>query len=499
MTTYSLRSLRNSKTLGFLTLGGLAATSLGFVATPANAASTFAVTNCNDTGAGSLRQAIANQQSAGEGTVLLGKSADMNCTSIETQSEIMISNPLTISGHGAQSPSLRIVASAASHFMNFYDASDSIVGEVKVENIVFDGFDDQGNDTYRSLFFADSAVDFEIINTRFTNISGGSWGLINSYWDRPSNISVVSSTFDNSSFGESLINVGGEATVSNSTFFSNYLYEGAIVSAYGRVDLINNTFVDTTYDVAIAASSATDNLHLTGNLFADTDGLVIGINNATDHGGNLVADGGNDTTLNYGGITNTTPGSGLSAIVPVEDIELGTFANHGGPVPTFSLDEDSIAEDYFTAAQLTGGAIAPTKDARGVSRPQGAGFEPGAYEFGSLSSATKKTATLTLYFNSMSKTVTSKAQGNIAKFVNRLPDNATNVGVTVRGYVQPSSASFNDAKLSLSRAYSTKKALKAAGITNARWNVKGAGKATETGAKARKVIVTVTYAVPTVG
>jgi outer membrane protein OmpA-like peptidoglycan-associated protein len=95
--------------------------------------------------------------------------------------------------------------------------------------------------------------------------------------------------------------------------------------------------------------------------------------------------------------------------------------------------------------------------------------------------------------------LTSKALGNLKKFVDRMPDGATNVAVTVLGYVQPSSTSGNDAKLSLSRAYATTKALKAAGISAARWNVKGKGKANETGAKARKVVVTFTYSIPAAG
>ena len=500
MTSNTPRNLRYSKTLGFLTLGGLAATSLGFAAAPANASTTFAVTNCNDTGAGSLRQAIADQQTAGSGTVALGLSADMNCTSIELQTGITISKPISITGRAANSPSIRSDA-AYDNIFEIRDEDDFNVGEVSIDGLVFDGLNRTNDETIEaSLILLWSTADLNISNSRFTDNSYGASAMIQSHYEYESNITIDSSTFDGNSGTEAIVSVTGSARVTNSTFFNNYMFEGALVAATGRVDLINNSIVDTTFDNAAAAYSQAS-LHMTGNLIADTDSQAIGITSGVDHGGNLIADGVGGTTTSYGDITNTTPGAGLSAIVPVADIKLGTFANHGGSVPTYSLLEDSVALDYYTIAQLgeTEGNV-PARDARGVTRPKGAGFEPGAFEFGELTPAvTKATATMTLYFNSMSPKLTSKALGNLKKFVDRMPDGATNVAVTVLGYVQPSSTSGNDAKLSLSRAYATTKALKAAGISAARWNVKGKGKANETGAKARKVVVTFTYSIPAAG
>lgn len=483
--------MRNSKTLGFLTLGGLAATSLGLVATPANAETIFEATNCNDAGPGSLRQAIADRQGAGSGTVVLGKSADMGCDAIRFETNMYLGDSITITGYGAESPTLGMSGTYYSRIFDIMDFSDEDAGVINLNGLVFDGDADDGNENFQPVIHFFHAAELNLTDVRFTNFRTPGSGLITSDWGYDSDININSSTFDNlflASFTG--IAAGGEMTVTNSTFFSNFLFEGALVAAKGRVDFINNTVVDTD---SWLTWSQDDSVHMSGNLIVDTDSQVNMNNDFVDHGGNIIAETGGVTTSNYGGVTNTTPGSGLSAIVPAEEVKLGTFANHGGLVPTYSIGQDSVAKNYFTSAQLTGGALAPAKDARGVARPNGAGFDSGAYEFENVSAATKKTATLTLYFNPMSKKLSTKAVGNIKKFVNRIPDSATNVSVTVRGYVSPASFTWNDAKLSLSRAFATKKALKAAGLNATRWNVKGEGKAATSGAKARKVVVTVTY------
>jgi len=78
---------------------------------------------------------------------------------------------------------------------------------------------------------------------------------------------------------------------------------------------------------------------------------------------------------NFVGVTN-----GLTGFTPADllgvDPQLGPLRSNGGPVPTCALPIGSPAIDQ---GQTAG---APAFDARGVIRPQGNGFDIGAYELG---------------------------------------------------------------------------------------------------------------------
>jgi hypothetical protein len=502
MTSKNERSAFSSKSASFFALSGLAATSLGLIASPASAVSNFAVTNCNDTGEGSLRSAIAAQQSAGAGTVTIGTSTALACTEILIETEILISKSISIVGQGSDSPSIRKSLNENSPLFYTQNLDDGVVGDVNLTGLVFDDDFEPGLDGShgRPFIWMNGDTDLNVHNTRFTDFSMSGWEILRGE-SSDVDINVTSSTFDGNESIDGLVFTAGTLSMTNTTFFNNSFYEGALVGATGRIDFMNNTVIETREGQLVQAESYGDTLYIGGNIFADLSGFVVPTSGTVvDLGFNIIADDSDGLTTSFSGITNTTLGSGLSVITDVESLKLGTFGMHGGLVPTIPLGDDSSILDYFTAAHLAGGEYVPTVDARGVTRPKGAGFEPGAYEIGSLvSPTTKVTATLTLNFEALSSKLTAKAKANLKKFVNRMPEGATNVAVTVLGYVQPSKMSSNDGLLSLKRAYSTTTALKSAGISAARWNVKGKGKANETGAKARKVVVTVTYSIPAAG
>lgn len=82
--------------LNALTLSGLVASQVGLFATPASAVATT-VTNCNDSGAGSLRQALLDNNSVGGTTI----SFDLSCDTITTSSPLYITRNVNIFGPGA--------------------------------------------------------------------------------------------------------------------------------------------------------------------------------------------------------------------------------------------------------------------------------------------------------------------------------------------------------------------------------------------------------------
>ena len=79
-----------------ITLGGLVASQVGLFAGPASAAA-VTVTNCNDSGAGSLRQALEDNNSAGGATI----SFDLSCDTITALSPLYIERNVSIFGPGA--------------------------------------------------------------------------------------------------------------------------------------------------------------------------------------------------------------------------------------------------------------------------------------------------------------------------------------------------------------------------------------------------------------
>lgn len=106
-------------------------------------------------------------------------------------------------------------------------------------------------------------------------------------------------------------------------------------------------------------------------------------------------------------------------------------------------------------------------------------------------SLVRKKQTVVL-FGVLSPDVTAAGDVDLKALVRSVPATALDVTVSVVGYVQPTVSTNNDAALSLQRASNTASELKALGLTG-KYTVKGNGRATQAGALARRVVVTVSY------
>jgi CSLREA domain-containing protein len=181
-------------------------------------------------------------------------------------------------------------------------------------------------------------------------------------------LNVTNSTFSTNTaeiLGGGIYSPQSTANISNSTFSGNNSNKGGGVSIFqGTMSITNSTFAGNSATVSGAISNFGGTLTLLNSIVAEStsggncDGAI------TD-GGNNIDDG---TTCSWG----TDHGS-MSGTNP----KLGPLANYGGSTSTFVLLAGSPAIDGVTWSSPNG---APSTDQRGVSRPQGARFDIGAFE-----------------------------------------------------------------------------------------------------------------------
>ncbi|MBN1450601.1 MAG: hypothetical protein JW963_06260 [Anaerolineales bacterium] len=395
-------SLKNS----FLfILTSLALIFSAFGVSPAYAA-TLTVTNTNNNGPGSLRDAILN---ANSGDTIVFDAA-LSGGTIILSSPLTLSQDVTIDGSALAS---QITISGGNNSGVFGTGGNSINVTLDSLTIVEGngqgaGFNNAGtlivrnSNFYRNISQTGNGAaiynlfgDVEVTNSRFYGNEAENGGAIYNWYGM---LTVTDSTFeDNSSIAP---NRGGGAifsigllTVTNSTFSLNHSSTsgGGIYHEEGNLTVANSTFyrndanlgggiytsniatIPTVKNSTFFRNSATtgggihvnpglQSFNFANNIIANSlsggDCVVVG--NISPNINNLVEDGSCSASL-----------SG--------DPNLGALTNNGGTTETMALLAGSPAID---AGDDTICAAVPVNnlDQRGVTRPQGAHCDIGAYE-----------------------------------------------------------------------------------------------------------------------
>jgi hypothetical protein len=328
-TSYLLRPL------GLLMLAALAASVMMVVVLASQAqAATYTVANTNDSGPGSLRQAIldANASSGVADTI---------------DFDLSLSGPQTIT--------------LASQLPTITDGAGLTIDGGSADITL------SGNNAVRVFVVGNSAKltlnNLTVANGRADNAGGGILNL--------GTLEVNNSTISGNragTFSGGIHNVG-TLTVNNSTISGNSAGtdNGGIGNASAGTLTVNNS--------TISGNSANNNGGGIGNGSTATLNNTIVANNeggncaglpVTDDGGNLEWPG-NDC------------GFALSA-----DPLLGPLADNGGPTQTHALQPDSPAIDAAVECPP------PATDQRGVSRPQGDACDIGSFELEKLDTEAPK-------------------------------------------------------------------------------------------------------------
>ena len=323
------------------------ATLAAVVVIPANAA-TFQVTSTNDSGAGTLRQAVADANlSPGADAISFAVTGTITLTGgpiIVNGGTLAIEGPgaglLTISGNRTSGilmalPGTTLYLSGAT----LADGSASGGGGGAIEN--FGGTVVVADTAFRrNSAFAGGAIE---------NAEGGT-------------MTITGSTFSGNSAlpGGAISNLRSTLTITNSTFVGNAAVVGGAIFNLNvaTVRVTNSTF---------SGNTASEQ---EGGALDSMGGTSISVQNSIFAGNGCVG------AIQDGGGNLDWPGSACPGIAG--DPRLGALADNGGPTQTMALGTGSAAIDAATSVAC------PATDQRGVPRPFGAGCDIGAYELAML-------------------------------------------------------------------------------------------------------------------
>jgi LPXTG-site transpeptidase (sortase) family protein len=266
-------------------------------------------------------------------------------------------------------------------------------------------------------------------------------------------IGITDSTFSNNSstMGGGIRNASGTVIVSGSTFSGNT--GGAIYSnGSGALTVTNSTISgnQSNWGAGGIYSLGTLNVNfstITGNTaggLSSSAGIYnnSGITTITNSiiAGNLLNTTANNCGGTIGGSNNRSDDNTCGAGFYSASINLGTLGDHGGGTQTIPILTGSSAIDAAACGSIPA-------DQRGISRPQGAGCDIGAYELQSPGVSVSSTSGLT----------TTEAGGTAAFTIklNTQPAADVTIGLSssdiTEGTVSPASVTFTSANWNSAR------------------------------------------------
>lgn len=412
---------------------GLALASLAIlvlmIASP-GLAGTIIVTNTNDSGAGSLRDAIASASSGDTINFNLTYPATITLTtgSLQIPVDLTISGPgesnLAISGNNASK--IFEIPSGVTIVITGLAMQDGYFGGLCCEDVYSAGggaIENLGTLTLTGISISQSSgarggginnwgtltVNDSLIanNTSCCGLAaGGIWNA--------GTMTVHKSTFvgNEGYYDGGGIFSGGPTSVDGSTFLNNHADHGAGGGIYGGgapstpVTVTNSTFLGNTAasngggvsdgggayggggTLLIANSTFSGNGAGGGGDIANFSNLTLKstiLANSSLTGGDCYAGGGTTTSTGYNISDDGSCSGFMTAIGDVNNTPAGFdpsgLQSNGGPTQTIALLSTSPAVDSIPTSACTDVNGNPvTKDQRGISRPQGSACDAGAYE-----------------------------------------------------------------------------------------------------------------------
>lgn len=345
---------------------------------------TFTVMNLDDSGPGSLRDAI-DQANMNPGPDIIDFQDELTGTITLTTGELLITDDLTINGPGVFS-----IIVSGNHAFRVFEIASNVTASIS--GLTISDGSVPGGDAAGILNSGTLTLTNVVLSGNSASINGG--GIVN---NSGSTLTITNSTLSGNSTsndGGGVFN-NGTLTITNSTFSGNSTGSGgAIFNEFNRtMTIINSTLSSNSAVVGGGIYNAgTANISFTtmsGNSASNNGG---GIHNAPSTStmtikNSIIAnspsggDCSNSGTFNATGKNFTTNGTcpGFTQVTPAQ-LNLGPLQDNGGPTQTHALLPGSVAIDAAPDCTDIAGNTVDT-DQRGVGRPQGKACDVGAYEF----------------------------------------------------------------------------------------------------------------------
>ena len=361
-------------------------------------AATFTVTNTNDSGAGSLRQAILDANTNNENDTINFDPAVFNTpqTIVLTSGELLITadnssgttKTLTINGTGANL--LRISGNHQSRVFRIGSFAQAVIDGVKITdgtgtntsnpetNARGGGIQVDGgyvfSETTRNLILSNSVVSNNKAVINFA--SGGGIGVT------VGRVTILNTTITDNLSNEAgaMITINSDVIMNNCTVSHNRAISIGGIRFFGTNLFMNNSTVAFNHSTGVNSSitgiyvdaqqTSPANFYMRNSIIANNTAAITFANDVA----------GIVRSLGYNIIGNTLGseivGDSTGNQLNVNPKLVSNLSDNGGGVPTLALRADSSAIDQGTNCVLNtpanGGCLEPniTTDARGVMRPQ---------------------------------------------------------------------------------------------------------------------------------
>jgi hypothetical protein len=387
-------------------------------------ANTYTVTNTNDAGAGSLRQAITNALAAGVGPHTIDATGITGTISLQSALPTLTNVNITINGPAANTGVLTITRGIATAFRIFTMTNTSGAVTITLNRLTMtngsitgdgggisaistsltmnyckiSGCSSTGEGVGLSITGTGLTLNIDACTVSGNTTSGRTGGISVGVGSASGTATITNSTVSGNTGGAS--GVGGmnfvlvTAAVKNCTISGNtapsFHGGGVNIGSSSVVTLTNctiaNNSVPTGLGGGIRSGSLTD--------FTLINTIVVGNTGTGGVADDANFNSGSTKTANYsvvgvqlgtGTWTNSNSSIGTSGSPAV--VNLGSLGNNGGPVQTHRLlaSTPELAIDKAVNASLTTdgrGAARVTDDAAITNAPGGNGSDRGAYEIG---------------------------------------------------------------------------------------------------------------------